>query len=208
MFVAPLYIGLKSQRLLILILLGLIGIYLCGQYPFMTANTPISASLSYGSASLSLALTRFGISIPSFLLTGSLIIAAISLATTSLIAMPWSKLIASHPQGRHYLIGSLIYIASYSLTSNWDYRLIFILLCIPFLHSLSSPIIKYFSLCSVILAMNQLILTKLAGRAGMSINIVAKLALFTLFAAILIKLCQDCLNFVIGLRADGVDQDK
>jgi len=208
MFVAPLYLNLKYQFLLILVFLGLIGIYLWGQYPFMTANTPVSTSLSYGSASLSLALTKFGISIPNLIITGSLVIAATALATTRLLAMPWSKLIASHPQGRQYIIGSLIYVASYSVTSNWDYRLIFILLCIPFLHSLSSRYIKYFSLCSVILAMNQLILTQLAGKAGLTINILAKLALFTLFAAILINTCRDWHNIFIGFVTGGVRQGQ
>ena len=53
-----------------------------------------------------------------------------------------------------FVSGAVIFSGTYLLTSNWDYRLIFLLFCIPYILSIQNKLIKHSMLTGIFLASN------------------------------------------------------
>ena len=83
-----------------------------------------------------------------------------------------------------FLVGGSLYFVTFFLSLNWDYRLIFLLFCLPYFQSLKSRSLRHIVSISVVLAMNVLLISNL-GLAGLVINQLCK---FLLFFAIFIAL--------------------
>ena len=94
----------------------------------------------------------------------------------------------SELEERLFLIGSSIYVSLFILESNVDYKLIFLIFCVPYLSRLKSKINKYFILISIVLASNwQLMSGNDYASLGALINIMIKCLIFVILLSLLIK---------------------
>jgi hypothetical protein len=77
-----------------------------------------------------------------------------------------------------FLMGSCIYICSFLISSNFDYRLIFLFFTIPFLLRLNNKFLKSISLISICLSVELYRLISILGFYGGVINTLFKILLF------------------------------
>ena len=91
-----------------------------------------------------------------------------------------------------FVAGAIIFSGTFILTSNWDYRLIFLLFCIPYLLNLENRILKHSILLSILISSNSMLFTsnkgfELIGQFGISLCIMCKYYTFIMITALLIK---------------------
>ena len=86
-----------------------------------------------------------------------------------------------------FLAGASIYTGTFIFSSNWDYRMIFLGLCVPFVETKRFPLGGIFVIL-IIVAMNESILTPWLGRPGLAIVLLAKIAVFAVLSAYLAAL--------------------
>lgn len=164
-------------------------------------STPVSASLSYGSASISAAFqSRVNFNFPSHFISILVLFAAFVAWKLDFLR----KRLNFSEMNRHakqmFLIGAYIYVGTFILSSNWDYRLIFLLLCVPYVMSLDDRYLRILISLSLIIAFNQLPLHFVLGAIGFWVNILSKLILVVFFALIiLIDLRVRVLNIIRSL---------
>lgn len=140
--------------------------------------TPAVYYLSYGSMSFAaLIKTKFGIDIHHGLITAALIFAAIATTFLRQVAVP-NFSVENDTRSRLFIVGTVIYLGSFMLGSNWDYRLLFLIFCLPLIFSLADKYLKLFLLICMLLADNFLILHAIAGPAGGAVNVLSKCFLF------------------------------
>ena len=84
-----------------------------------------------------------------------------------------------------FLVGAYVYVGTFFLSSNWDYRLIFLMLCVPYLMSLDDRYLRSLISVSLIIAFNQLPLHFVLGPTGVGVNILSKLILAVFFTVII-----------------------
>jgi hypothetical protein len=89
------------------------------------------------------------------------------------------------------LVGASIYVGTFFFASNWDYRLIFLNLCLPFISKIKMGNLKNLLFVLIFLACNQLLLHFLLGAGGVVINTLMKSLCFVL-----------CLIFLLYFMAD------
>ena len=93
-------------------------------------------------------------------------------------------------QAQACLIAAAIYVGSYWLRSNYDYRMLFVLPAVPYLNTLrrsaASAVgwLGAIGLASLLGAMSQTALVAVLGHAGFALNLGAKLALLGAFCAV------------------------
>uniref|UniRef100_UPI0040481511 hypothetical protein n=1 Tax=Limnohabitans sp. TaxID=1907725 RepID=UPI0040481511 len=140
--------------------------------------TPISASLSYGSQSLSSAFQIYNIGLTSFTLTVVLISASFVFLMLKKIRVMLTVSNATEREELLFLVGSCVYIGTFILASNYDYRLIFLLLCVPFIMKLEVIPIRFGLAVLLLLALNFMPLAAMLGKLGVTLNILSKVILF------------------------------
>lgn len=177
----------------------LIG-FLWPEIALIRDGTPSAAQLSYGSASLSvLALRDFEVAIPSIFITvflGILVAFFVWIQRSRFVVPSTFK---NGLEERLYILGACIYCGSFVLSSNWDYRLIFLIFCLPYVLSFSDQKTRYFVLVCLVFSANQLLMVSILGSVGFYVNIAAKCALFILLGAITFLTLKD--DFVFRGRA-------
>ena len=149
--------------------------------------TPTSSSLSYGTPSIATGLLhKFGISLPHVVLTVALITASFTM-----LALSWVKArLATVDTNKHekmlFLAGACIYVGTFILSSNWDYRLIFLLLCVPFLMKIKDIFVRFGLVISLLIALNFTPLVLALGSFGLAINMLSKVSLFVILTAMIL----------------------
>ncbi len=159
------------------------------QLAILQANTQISYGLSYGTATITNGLaTKFQIDINKWILNIIFFVSALY------IYSKYKHLIKFHLMPsleiRLCLIGASIYVGTFFFASNWDYRLIFLILCLPFISQIKMGNLKNLLFAIIFLACNQLLLYFLFGAAGVIINTLIKSLCFIL-----------CLIFLFNFKA-------
>jgi hypothetical protein len=90
---------------------------------------------------------------------------------------------------RFFLAGAGIYCGTYFLTSSWDYRLIFLVLCIPFLRSVEGFLYSKLLPIFILLSMNYFLLSMaLPNYLAAAINQLSKAAVFLILAVLVAKM--------------------
>lgn len=84
-----------------------------------------------------------------------------------------------------FFTGGAIYSFSYLLTDNWDYRLIFLILCLPYLLRIKNQPIKHFTALSLVFAQNTILLGEMSTPA-LYLSIACKLIVFIIISALLL----------------------
>ena len=159
--------------------------YLWGQLAAIRSNTPTSCVLSYGIPSIHECLTRFGWRFGQFvvLLTATLAALTLAYAFSRSDAVEQKQDLAFDLM----LVGAAIYVGTFILSSNWDYRLIFLILCIPFLQQRPFPCARAVIL-AMLPAMNETLLTYWFGGTGLIVAQLAKTVIFAVLGAYLLAL--------------------
>jgi hypothetical protein len=161
--------------------------YLWDQLAEIRAITPVNCLLSYGIPSVSDCFTNFRW--PFWQLVA--LFAAIGLVTLALAYMfnrsDAARQKQDHPTLDLMLMGATIYVGTFLLSSNWDYRLIFLILCIPFLQrrpfGYSRAVIVV-----ILVAMNEMLLTYWLAVPGLIVVGLAKILVFSVLSAYLLAL--------------------
>ena len=84
-----------------------------------------------------------------------------------------------------FLIGSCVYVGTFVLSSNFDYRLVFLILCVPYVMNANDRYLRILTSLSLIYAFNQLPLILVFGPIGAGFNILSKV-LLTIFCSVVI----------------------
>lgn len=87
-----------------------------------------------------------------------------------------------------FVAGGAIYSSAYLAFNNWDYRLIFLLLTIPFVLREARPVLSIFFAASLLIALNQFLLVAYFGSIGGLLNVGGKAAVHAIVSGILIRL--------------------
>jgi hypothetical protein len=149
-------------------------------------STPVSAGLSYGSASISRAIQlKLNFNLPSHFISILILFAALVVWKLEFL----SKRLRFSGKNKHaekiFLVGAYVYVGTFILSSNWDYRLIFLLFCVPYVMGLGDRYLRIFISLSLIIAFNQIPLHFALGATGLFLNIVSKLILVVFFALVI-----------------------
>jgi ribose transport system permease protein len=86
-----------------------------------------------------------------------------------------------------FIAGGIIFSGTYLITSNWDYRLIFLLICIPYILSVQNSYVKHSILIGILLSSNVSILGDYFGQSGVNLCTISKYYLFIMVTACLVK---------------------
>ncbi len=171
----------KNPKIIIfgIVLSSLIFYLYKDQLALILENTQISYGLSYGTATITNGLsTKFQIDINKWFLN------IIFFASALYIYSKYEHLIKFHPttslEIRLCLVGTSIYVGTFIFASNWDYRLIFLNLCLPLISQIKMGSLKNLLFVLIFLACNQLLLYFLLGAVGIIINTLIKSFCFIL----------------------------
>jgi hypothetical protein len=156
----------------------------------LTKNTQEWSTYSYGFMNMILIIERFIGHTLSFN-SKFLVVSVFLLSTILLVGLLLTKKFGyfsfpdySIKDDLSFLVGSQIYVSTYMIGSNWDYRMIFLLLTIPWFVKQKS-VISVYSLVLLTIAMNQYHLYRLIGNLGFILNITSKYLLFVILFSIL-----------------------
>jgi hypothetical protein len=172
--------------------------FIRGELSSVRRGTNASRVYSYGVANLSNVINstvRLPVPLPlvaAAALAGGMMIAglAVGVAVARRGGADADRDAATDAQTQACLIAAAIYVGSYWLRSNYDYRLLFVLPAIPYLNTLrrsSSSGVRWIGmigLAALLGAMSQTALVAVMGRAGFALNLAAKLALVGAFCAV------------------------
>ena len=179
----PLLMERRRRGALLLALFVLVLLMLWPELGVMRAGNSARGVMSYGGPALAAAVRHVtGLAVPAPLLLAGLLGAGLALARR----LPADSAGPDEPMRRMFELGAATYLATYLLASNWDYRLVMVLLCLPQLASLGSPVLRHGTLAMATLALNEIALTALLVLPGALLAAAAKAALFVALAALLL----------------------
>jgi Glycosyltransferase family 87 len=159
--------------------------YLSDQLIAIRLTTPVSCGLSYGVPTIQECFNHLKLPFLQF----AVLLGATSVAMLAL-SYHFGKSKAVNPQEgtilNLMLVGASIYVGTFTLSSNADYRLIFLIFCVPFLQSRPFPFAR-FIIVLILVAMNQLLITHwLIG--GVILVWLAEIFIFIVLGAYLLAL--------------------
>jgi hypothetical protein len=184
-----------KKKIKILLFFSLI-IFLLYFYKYMFSESSIviiNDWLSFGSKSTSITIERYFfikinhiyISIFLILISFLTLIKKINLLNSEFKKKP------NDLYERLFLIGSTLYCGLFILQSNYDYKLILVIFCVPYISSLKNKFDKYISLISIVISsnLNILINNKIWTGKGIDVllNVISKNVLFVILLSLLLK---------------------
>ena len=178
---------LRDKKISIFVILG-VAIFMLADIDEIlkiNAGTPASAFLSYGAASISAEIKgKLGLIVSSWLINSFMCIISLIIFLSEKARAISIVSTVEEKTANLFLIGASIYVFTFVFSSNWDYRLIFLMLCVPYLLVLENKLWNKIFLAAILVASNQFLLSRYFGIAGFSINIFAKCFLFVLLSGI------------------------
>lgn len=155
------------------------------------SSTPVNASLSYGALSLSLYLQQFDFSVPSIVISAILCLSVVLVFYFAKSEIKLKMLELNPIVVRLFLIGACIYLGSFILASNYDYRLIFLFFCVPLVVKLEDFFLRGVLLLTILIASNYIPLLIIFGDLGVILNWIAKIILFVGLGSIVMLLLSE-----------------
>jgi hypothetical protein len=162
----------------------------------MKAATPISIPMSYGTSNISAIFMEYlnlNISpktLGIFMVTLGFLTYRVKFIKKALIIKLSSINNKKELTEDLFLIGASIYICTFLLVSNFDYRIIFLMLCIPYVSKIKGNFLSIFSLIMVVIASNQYSLYLFFDVYGVLINIFSKCYLFLFLFSIMLDIYE------------------
>lgn len=151
-------------------------------------GTPVAIGSSYGSLPFAISLSStLGWNVSSFVISLflSFLVVFLILVTKNSSWLCWMD--ANEKSERMFVAGSSIFIGTFLLGSNFDYRMIFLLLCVPSILNRGSKALKYIFLFLSFSSMSYAPLVALFGVWGSATNLLSKCGLFLVLSTITIK---------------------
>ncbi len=203
---------LSLPRILVLpvVVAGLFAVYLAVFWAEIMAGLSVTAkagAMSYGVWVLEfLANERFPklpVSLPLIYAGYAAVIILLILVSRSLslsMALPRrGEDRASQIVDDLFLTGATIYVLSFLAGANWDYRMVFCLMTVPFMLRSRNGLVVLAFQALLLLALNQFLLVGLGGAIGGAVNVAAKTGLHLLLMAALICRAMDEFGPRLGL---------
>ena len=191
-------IGFIKKKIKILFLIcSVIFILIFYKAIFSLQMEPILAEwFSFGAKSLSVTIKRaFNLDVSYLAIVGLLIIITFLTLIISGFKLEHKKKPDDFVE-RLFLIGATLYISLFIIASNFDYKLIFLLFCVPYLSLLKNIFEKWFILLTIIVASNySWMYNGSLTSFGHYINIISKILIFIILLNILIRYF---INFIIN----------
>ena len=191
-------IGFIKKKIKILFLIcSVIFILIFYKAIFSLNMEPILAEwFSFGAKSLSVTVKRaFNLDVSYLAIVGLLIIITFLTLIISGFKLEHKKKPDDFVE-RLFLIGATLYISLFIIASNFDYKLIFLLFCVPYLSLLKNIFEKWFILLTIIVASNySWMYNGSLTSFGHYINIISKILIFIILLNILIRYF---INFIIN----------
>jgi hypothetical protein len=185
----PLFLLLIRYRMrsfnFILLLLLPASLILLPQLKHLAQNNQASGSLAYGRGVLSGNLVNSTVLTKSVLMSNILVLFFLGLLLVLTFLFMRNSLQSEcvHISNRNlsqFLAGAVLYCSTFLIDANWDYRLILLILLVPFITSQTLLKLKLIWGICLILAMNSIFLEAFASSIGIFVNQSAKIALFCL----------------------------
>ena len=176
--------------------------YMWGQLPFIGRSAgPATVSAwtydrvaSYGFPIIALHLSEY--KLPSWMMGGVIIVISLMIFVVALYFRKINSYLMQTDRLDFslFLAGSSIYLGTFIFSPNWDYRLIFLIFCVPFLETKRFPL-GSFLVILIIVAMNDRILTPWLGEPGLAIVWFAKILVFAVLCGYLAAFVPTIFNF-------------
>jgi hypothetical protein len=182
--IAALYIQ-RQYRMLAVSVVWAIGIfvYLGNELSSIQATTPVGCYFAYGISPIAKCFVFFGL--PTWaLVTTITAIVAMALALAYFFIRSDAVRPQQDPVFNLMLVGSSIYVGTFVLTANFDYRLIFLIFCIPFLYTRPFSFSRA-CIVAIVVAMNETLLMHWLGLAGHVLVELAQISVFVVLSSYL-----------------------
>jgi len=182
--IAALYIQ-RQYRMLAVSVVWAIGIfvYLGNELSSIQATTPVGCYFAYGISPIAKCFVFFGL--PTWaLVTTITAIVAMALALAYFFIRSDAVRPQQGPVFNLMLVGSSIYVGTFVLTANFDYRLIFLIFCIPFLYTRPFSFSRA-CIVAIVVAMNETLLMHWLGLAGHVLVELAQISVFVVLSSYL-----------------------
>jgi hypothetical protein len=156
---------------------------------FVRGMVPITMdALSFGAKSLSLTIKRtFDIDVNYLGIVGLLIIITLLTLMMDIFKLKHKKS-SNDFEERLFLIGATIYIGLFITVSSFDYKLIFLIFCVPYISLLKETLVKWFILLTIIIASNYMwIYNDSLTSVGHYVNTISKVIIFIILLNMLIR---------------------
>lgn len=145
----------------------------------------------------------YGVQLNAVMMAGLLLVlvlASYALAKTGVAGKVFANQSGEYEKDM-FIVGGSLFVATFVLSINWDYRLIFLLFCLPYFQLLKNKLVLHAASASVLLAMNVLLMVNL-GQYAIIANQLCKFFLFAVvFAALSHELSSRALLAKSGERA-------
>jgi hypothetical protein len=191
---------IKKKTKILLFICSAIFILIFYKEMFLVSQPWITEWFSFGAKSLSLTIKRtFNLNLSYLAIVGLLFIITILTIIIGGFKLEHKKTPNDFVE-RLFLIGATLYIGLFIAVSNFDYKLIFLLFCVPYLSLLKNIFVKWFILLTIIIASNYTLLHNDSITSfGYYINIVSKILIFIILLNMLIRYF---INFIknLGLK--------
>jgi Glycosyltransferase family 87 len=194
---AALYIQ-RHYRMLAVSIGFAIGIfaYLWNELASIQSATPVGCYFAYGISPVVKCFLLLGL--PTWaLVTTIAAVVAMTLVTAYFFSRSDAMWPQESPMFNLMLIGSSIYIGTFALTTNFDYRLIFLIFCVPFLCTKPFPLSGAF-VATIVVAMNETLLMHWFGLSGHVVVELAKISVFVVLGGYLSAIALKSRRGAIG----------
>ena len=175
------------KTIVVILIVSAIFIWLdASEIAKIRASTPTCANLCYGVNSLSLVIKKrldIDISYPALLIFHVGI--ALYFVLRNTLIEKWRARATNTHASQMFIAGGGVYVLTFLLSANWDYRLVFLIFCIPYILLLNDYYIKYTILISIIMASNYRNISQLLGLTGAWLNTASKSFLFVSISIIM-----------------------
>jgi hypothetical protein len=179
-FAVPSLLKCRSYRFVAFVAVAAIAALPFTQFDAIRSGTPILDIMSYGVATIGTYLAQHrGIHVDTSILASCGLVASVLPLLSAKVRGLLAVSSVDDRASQAFLVGAGVFLGTFLLAGNFDYRLIFLSLCVPFLLGISNRILRWMVLTSLLLACNQFLLTAVLGwLPGYVLNMLAKALLF------------------------------
>jgi hypothetical protein len=188
--VLPVFIKDKKVFLILFSFCCVLFAWMLPELLLIRTGIPVSAGLSYGVASITAAAAMTPLKISQTWLTVIFVVVILISHIWKVKFFQFTNQSLDSQSEYWFLLGACTYVGTFLLSSNWNYRLIFLIMCIPYFILIKNEILKNTLLLCLFLSCNQLLLFNVLGYFGLAINILAKCTLFVLLSSMLLTLLE------------------
>jgi hypothetical protein len=127
-----------------------------------------------------------------FLILTLLLLSAFAIIDKYFLKLDFKNLRINRIEVRLFLSGSIVFVTTFIFSQNWDYRLIFLIFCIPYIWNNLPRRISFILLICLLGALNSIYLQIYLpyGHAGLAIELGSKFLSFTLILYILVRVLE------------------